>query len=302
MAQNTDGNRTYWQRNRRWIIMSSAILGFIFVMFLVTKRIQVEAGLEAVLVDKPFWTIFGKGGVRPDPLTSGAKWVFYTTDAIAYDVRPKQHTEVFKDEVDGTITSDNIPIDFNAYIKVRPILGMTPRLHSSFGPTWYEQNLKEVFRTAVRDEVSKTPMTALTTRQLNAEGKDILGEIQRDVLKEMRDFVKAKEIDAEVMEVIVGKATPPQSVLISLANTANEQQRAKTEDERAKAEKRRAEAETERAIADNAYRNKVGFDSSQFLQLEIAKKQVEAIQACGKKEACTAIVGALGIQPTIPLK
>lgn len=275
---------------------------FVSTMFLVTKRVQVEAGIEAVLVDKPFWTMFGDGGVRPEPLTAGSKWLFYTTDPVMYDVRPFQHTEKFDDVVDGTITSDNIPIDFSAYIKVRPIPGKTPRLHASFGPTWYPMNLKEVFRTSVRDEVSKTPMTALTTRQLNADGKDILGEIQRVVLGEMREFVKAKGIDAEVMEVIVGKATPPQKVLDSLANTANEQQRSKTEDERTKAEIQRKNAETERANADNAYRNSVGFNSSQFLQLELAKQQVAAIQACGSKANCTAVIGALGVQPTVPLK
>lgn len=275
---------------------------FVFTMHGVTKRVQVEAGIEAVLVDKPFWTMFDEGGVRPESLTAGAKWLFYTTDIVLYDVRPGQRTESFDDVRDGTITSDNIPIDFNAYIKVRPIPGKTPRLHASFGPTWYEHNLKEVFRTSVRDEVSKTPMTALTTRQLNAEGKDILGEIQRVVLGEMREFVKTKNIDVEVMEVIVGKATPPKSVLDALSNTANEQQRSKTEDERTRAEVQRKNAEAERANADNAYRNSVGFNSSQFLQLELAKQQVAAIKACGEKTNCTAVIGQLGVQPTVPLK
>lgn len=284
-------------------IMSAVFLViFVFTMYTVTKRVQVEAGIEAVLVDKPFWTMFDDGGVRPDPLTAGSKWLFYTTDLVMYDVRPDQKTEPFDDVKDGTITSDNIPIDFNAYIKVRPIPGKTPRLHASFGPTWYQMNLKEVFRTSVRNEVSKTPMTALTTRQLNAEEKDILREIQRVVLGEMREFVKTKGIDVEVMEVIVGKATPPKTVLDSLSNTANEQQRSKTEDERARAEIQRKNAETERANADNAYRNSVGFNSSQFLSLELAKQQVAAIKACGEKTNCTAVIGQLGVQPTIPLK
>ncbi len=284
------------------VVASVLLLLFVIVMFAVTKRVQVEAGNEAVLVDKPFWTIFDNGGVRSEPFTTGSKWLFYTTEPIMYDVRPIQHTEPFDDVKDGTITADNIPIDFNAYIKVRPIPGKTPRLHASFGPTWYQMNLKEVFRTSVRDEVSKTSMTALTTRQLNADGKDILGEIQRVVIGEMREFVKTKGIDAEVMEVIVGKATPPQKILDNLADTAAQQQRAKTEDERTKAEIQRKNAETERANADNAYRNNIGFTPSQFLQLEIAKKQIEAIGACGNKANCTAIIGQLGVQPTVPLK
>lgn len=283
---------------------SFLIVGVIFLAlsFFTTKRVQVEAGSEAVLIDKPFFTIFGGGGVRDEPHATGSKWLFYTTDIVAYDIRPVQITESFDDVRDGTITVDNIPIDFSAYIKVRQIAGKTPNLHKSFGPEWYKQNLQQLFRTSVRDEVAKTPMTALTTRQLNKEGKDILGEIQRVVLSEMREFVKAKGIDVEVMEVIVGKATPPEKVLAAIAETASQQQKSKTEDERRKAEINRKGAEIERANADNAYRNSVGFTSVQFLQLEVAKKQVEAIHACGAKASCTAIIGELGKQVTLPIK
>lgn len=284
------------------IVSIVSVIVFVIVMFVVTKRVQVEAGNEAVLVDKPFWTVFDKGGVRPEPLATGSMWMFYTTEVISYDVRPIQYTESFNDEVDGTITAENIPIDFNAYIKVRPIPGKTPRLHASFGPQWYEQNVKEVFRTAVRDEVATSSMTALTTRQFNADGKDILGEIQRKILEKMRGFVAAKEINAEVMEVIVGKATLPKKILDSLADTAAQQQRAKTEDERKKAEVQRKEAEEKRADADNAYRNSIGFTPEQFLQLEIAKTQVQAIEVCGSRANCTALIGQLGIPATVPLK
>lgn len=284
------------------IIAGVLMVVFVAVMYAVTKRVEIGAGTEAVLVDKPFWTMFDSGGVRPEPLAAGSKWLFYTTEPIMYDVRPIQHTEQFDDVRDGTITADNIPIDFNSYIKVRPVPGKTPRLHASFGPKWYEQNLKEIFRTSVRDEVAKATMTALTTRQLNADKKDILGEIQRIVLAEMREFVKTNGIDAEVMEVIIGKATPPAKILDALADTAAQQQRAKTEDEREKAEKRREKAEKSRAAADNAYRNDIGYTSSQYLQLEIAKKQIEAVQACAGKTNCTVIIGELGVQATVPLK
>lgn len=292
----------FWTQYKKRIITTLGFIFFAICMFSVTYRVQVDAGHEAVIVDKPFFTVFSDGGVRPEPHVTGSKWLFYTTDVIMYDIRPIQFTESFDDAKDGTITVDNIPIDFNAYIKVRPIAGKTPKLHSSFGPDVYNQNLKELFRTSVRDEVSKTPMTALTTRQLNKEGKDILGEIQRVVLGEMREFVKANGIDIEIMEVIIGKATPPQKILDALNETAAQQQRAKTEDERRMAEIKRKGAEIERANADNAYRNSVGFSPSQFLQLEVAKKQVEAVQVCGAKANCTAIIGEIASQATIPLK
>lgn len=286
-----------------WAGSACVAIVFAVVMFAVTKRIEISAGHEAVLIDKPFWTMFGEGGMRSEPLQTGSKWLFYTTEEVLYDVRPVQHTEQFDDQKDGTITADNIPIDFNAYIKVRPIQGKTPRLHSSFGPEWYKSNLKEVFRTSVRDEVGKQKMTALTTRQLNADGKEIIGEMQRLVLAEMREFVKVKGIDVEVMEVIIGKATPPAKILEALAETASQQQRFKTETEKARAEGEREKAETARAQADNAYRNSIGYTPSQFLQLEMAKKQVEAAHACAAKGNCTTIVGQLGgAIPAIPMK
>jgi len=288
-------------RHKRKLIVAAVVAVALGTMGTVMNRVQVEAGHEAIMVDKPFFSIFDGGGVRPEPFSTGSTWLFYTTEIIRYDLRPFQHTEKFDDAIDGTITADNIPIDFNAYIKVRPISGKTPRLHASFGPNWYPQNLKEVFRTSVRDEVAKYTMTVLTTRQANAQ-KDVLGDIQRHVIKEMRDFVKDKGIDAEVMEVIVGKVTPPQKILDQLAETANQQQRAQTEIQRTAAEIQRKNAERERANADNEYRNKIGYSVSEFLSLEIAKKQVEALKECGAKASCTAIIGQLGVQATLPLQ
>lgn len=302
MNYGRENQSNFWTQYKKRIISAIAFVLFVTIMVMVTKRVQVEAGFETVIIDKPFFTIFDNGGVRPEPHVTGSKWLFYTTDVVTYDTRPVQKTESFDDVRDGTITVDNIPIDFNAYIKVRPVPGKTPKLHSLFGPDWYTQNLKEMFRTSVRDEVAKTPMTALTTRQLNKEGKDILGEIQRVVLSEMREFVKAKGIDVEVMEVIVGKATPPQTTLDSIRATADQQQRSKMEDERMAAEIRRKGAETQRANADNAYRNSIGFTPEQFLRLEIAKKQVEAVEKCGAKANCTAIIGELAVPATVPLK
>ncbi|OGG59336.1 hypothetical protein A3C89_02410 [Candidatus Kaiserbacteria bacterium RIFCSPHIGHO2_02_FULL_50_50] len=302
MSYSDRNESSFWVSYKKPIIVAWILFFSVIFLLAVLKRVQIEAGHEGVIVDKPFFTFFENGGVRSEPLDAGSKWLFYTSDVIMYDIRPVQHNEAFDDVRDGTITSDNIPIDFNAYIKVRPISGKTPKLHSSFGPHWYEQNIKELFRTSVRDEVSKTSMTALTTRQLNKDGKDILGEIQRVVLGEMREFVKAKSIDVEVMEVIVGKATPPEKVLEAMAETASQQQRSKTENERMAAEINRRGAEVERANADNAYRNSVGFSPEQFLKLEVAKKQVEAVQACAAKANCTTIIGDIGSQATIPLK
>lgn len=281
-------------------IVFSVVVGALTAFFGL-HRVNVEAGQEAVLTDKPF--LIGTGGVQPEALSTGSKWFYWTTTANYYSLLPEQKTETFDDERDGTITSDNIPIDFNAYIKVRVVAGKTPLLHAKFGSNWYVQNLQQVFRTAVRDQVSKATMTSLTTRQLNVEGKEMLEIMQLAVRDEMREFVKKEGIFVEVMEVIIGKATPPKRTLDALAETASQQQRFKTETERARAETEREKAERNRAVADNAYRNSLGYSPEQYLRLELAKKHIEAVQACAGKSNCTIIVGELGgATPTLPLK
>lgn len=281
----------------KWAIMGGFLLGVVSFLLLTLQRVKIDAGFEAVLIDKPFWTAFGKGGVRPEPLTAGAKWLWYTTEVVTVDLRPFQWTERFDDKVDGTITSDNVPIDFNAYIKTRPVDSRTPELVARFGPDWYNKNLKEYFRTEVRDEVVKHPMTALTTRQ------DVLAKVQADVKKSVEDFVKKEELPIVVMEVIIGKAAPPDTIVAALADTAAQQQRAKTEDERAKAEINRKHAEANRAKADNAYREAIGLSPAQFLQLEGYKAYVEAAKQCSNSsKGCTMVVGEPGVIPTIAVR
>lgn len=61
------------------IAVAVALASFFLLLVLspiIVNRVQVEAGTEAVLVDKPFFTMFGDGGVRPEPQTTGPKWLF----------------------------------------------------------------------------------------------------------------------------------------------------------------------------------------------------------------------------------
>ena len=80
------------------------------IIFMATTLLQscssvsVNGGEEAVLVEKPI--IFGKGGVDPEPITSGRTYVAYTTDDVVFNVQPLDYTEEFTD----MMTADNTPI------------------------------------------------------------------------------------------------------------------------------------------------------------------------------------------------
>lgn len=68
--------------------------------------------------------LFGHGGVDPTPATTGRVAVAPTTDVME---------------------------------------GRSPELISRYGPNWYANNVKEAFRTFVREEVQKYQLFELTT-------------------------------------------------------------------------------------------------------------------------------------------
>jgi hypothetical protein len=52
---------------------------------------------------------------------------------------------------------------FDAFLIGTVIEGRSPELISRFGPTWYQNNVNEAFRTFVREEVQQYPLFQLTT-------------------------------------------------------------------------------------------------------------------------------------------
>lgn len=234
------------------------------------QKVNVGPGEEGVIVKKPVFTIFfGNGGVVPEATKTGSEYRALSTDIILVDVIPKQYDEQF----DDMQSKDNIPVDFNAYIKLR--VKNSPMLIEKFGADWYRNNVQEPFRTSIRDECKRRNMTELTV------GEHAVAEIQTGVAASMKTFVEKADIPVEVVSVVVGKISPPEEVLHEIAATGAQQQRAKTEDMRKSAEEMREKAETARAAADNAYRNALGLTPDQFIELE----RIHAFEKIGTKVA-----------------
>ena len=116
----------------------------------------IDAGHEGVLVEQPFF--FGHGGVDPVPSKTGRVMVALTTKVIRVDIRPIQYSEHF-----DIISAENAPVSFDAFLIANVLEGRSPELISRFGPDWYQHNVKEAFRTCVREEVQKYPLFQLTT-------------------------------------------------------------------------------------------------------------------------------------------
>ena len=85
----------------------------------------------------------------------------------------------------------------------------------------------------------------------------------------------------------LGKANPPDSVLTQRVQTAKEQQRQITEQQTQLAEQARKGAETARAEADNAYRQSMGLNAEQFVQLQ----QIQMQRDVCTRNPCTFVAG-----------
>ncbi len=256
--------------------------------FATHHRIKADAWEEIVLVDKTIF--FWKDWIQQVPLTTWSKWVWRSTDWIKVNVRPAQ----FEAKFDDIMTSDNTPVDFSAFIKIKAIEWKTPYLYGKYWNDWYKINIEQYFITELRDEIAKFPMTALTTRQ------ELLNDIQKKVKASIMAFVKANNIPVEIQEVIIGKINPPDQIKTQLSETAAQQQRKKTEIEKTWAEIERKNSETKRAEADNAYRNALWLTPDQFLQNESIKAQKEIAKTLAEaKWNVTVIIWWQWVQPVM---
>ena len=248
--------------------------------------VRPDAGEEAVLIYKPW--IFGHGGIEKAPIETGLTWCVWSTSSEVFNMKPVQLTEEF----DDVITSDNVPVDFHAYISVKLIKGKTPLLYENFGVGWYENNVKEPFRTLLRNYSKRQKLFELTT------DATVLAAGEGYVFDEIKKLIKDKNIPVEVIKVTIGKIAPPADVTKETTQTAAQKQRTRTEVERAKAELARKEAETNSAIADKAYRNEFGMTVEQYLRRLELINQENAINKTNNIQ----IIFNDGAVPMLPLK
>jgi regulator of protease activity HflC (stomatin/prohibitin superfamily) len=246
----------------------------------------IDAGHEGVLVKKPL--LFGHGGVESVPATTGRITVAPTTEVIDVDVRPVQHSEHF-----DIISAENAPLSFDAFLIAHVIEGRSPELISRFGPNWYMNNVKEAFRTYVREEVQKYPLFELTTKPLTR------AKLQDAVEQEVRTkLIEKQAIPIQLNRVVIGSILPPKGVLEQTAETIKQEQRKITMVEFQKAEEAREKAERQRGIADRAYREHLGLSAPEFVDLRRVEVQKEIVQHA--PSALTIIMGMEKIGINLP--
>lgn len=249
----------------------SIYIGLLAIVLSLTScyRVQPNAGEESVLIMQPF--LFGHGGVDDTPISTGASWVAATTDHKEFNITPQTITEEF----DNMIPSDNTPVSFSAYLKVKIIKGETPNLYKNFGEAWYQNSIQATFRTMVREKACVYKMFDLASK------REISAKIEEEIFTQISDYAKKINVPVEIMQVSIGAITPPEQVLAETKVTSAQNQSILTQNARKNAEDARKDAEISKAIADKAYQNQMGMTVDQYLklrELEIEKEKVELIK------------------------
>lgn len=283
-----DDQRTTKPKSRSFMMIIIALVGALVIgvggffltwlFFMHTET--VEPGHELVINDKPYF--FGHEGVRPETVKEGRVLLFATSSVQSINMQPAAVSVA----IDDFSSSDNILLDFETTIQYRYTSAVD--LVVNFGDKWFENNIQRQYLAIVRDAVKKYTMTQMMSDQQTATDMDVF------ITAELQKLVRDSKLPIEILGVSLGRAKPNSTVLNQMNETAAQQQREKTMVAAKKAEDARKEAEGARADADNQYRNKIGLDAAQFIQLEQAKLYSSA---CAKQGA-TCIV-TTGTQPLV---
>lgn len=219
----------------------------------------VDGTEEGVFIKKPLF--FGKGGVEMQALTEGSEWKVFSTDFVTYTNIPVKYTEVF----DDVFCNDNTPMDLSAHITLQLVKGKSPVLHTNYGFNWYDNVVKENFRKTVRNFISTYDMYTLTS------DREVYDAIEVDISQKLgqyfTDISSTKEFPIAIVNVVVDKAKPNNSVMEELNKTATMAQAKLTEIKQQEVEDQRKITEHKRALADMEYRRTMGMSPAEYIQM-----------------------------------
>ena len=228
-----------------------------------------DADEEAVLIYKPWF--FGHGGVDEDAVESGLTWCFWSTHSETFKIVPVKHQV----DMNDLFSDDNTPLDFHTIIITQIEKGKSPMLLQNYGTDWFNTNIYNYYCNLVRDHISQhSPFDLMSNRA-------ILNDIDVKVLQQMKDYIaelsKAKEFPVIIKQVTIGKATPNEEQLAEMNKTAKAVQAKQTQEREVEVQLAREKAERQRAKADKAYREELGLNTQDFINLKwvetIAEKQ-----------------------------
>ena len=280
---------------RRLIRMVRRVIGVLVtpaaLLVMVTScSNSVEQGQSGLAIKNPL--IFGSPGL--EVLPPGRHYLAPTSSFKVYDMRPFKVSESF----DDMITKDNVPVDFSIHLTLKLNPAGVATLFKEFGDEWYNANIKESFRTDVRNACKEFSMQDLTT---DAKVSEYMTSLLQASLSKM---LITKKIPIFLEGIEIGKVNPPNQVIEEIANTAVAQQARATEIQKLEREKAREQTEKQRATSDKAYMQSLAITPEQYIQLreiEIRKEMIEVI----KSKPNVSIIANLGgdrVSPMVQVK
>jgi regulator of protease activity HflC (stomatin/prohibitin superfamily) len=207
---------------------------------------------------------------------TGTQLIAMSTDAVYVDVKPVEYEVKF----DDLMTKDGVPMHFDATVVTQVTDSVT--LVKKFGPKWFENNVDSVFRNLVRQAVRKHGMNEV------AIDTTAIDSIDQEVSQGLTAYITKSGLPVKIVRLTVGKANPPDAIKDQRVETAQQEQRQKTEGMKQAAEVARKQAELARAEADNAYRSQMSLSPEQFVELQRINMMSDV---CTKGHGCTFIVG-----------
>lgn len=245
------------------------LLIVVILLIVLFHRVVTPPSHVTVLVDQPL--LFGHGGVRKEVQTTGTGWYWWTTKAIHVPIYPFKQDEKF----DDLSTRRQSFIDFSSYLKLRIVDPQKMVDKFNYPNKWYDDAIKEQYRTVVRNEAKKHLMEDILTNP------DTLVQMEAQIRNELGQEIKRIGLPVVLEDLSLGRASPNGAVMSEIDNTAAQQQRIKTEQARELAEKSRESAEIARAKADNAYRQNMGLNTAEFVQLSAIRAYSDACKEKG---------------------
>jgi regulator of protease activity HflC (stomatin/prohibitin superfamily) len=237
--------------------------------------------------------LFGSDHV--EMLLPGMHTIAWTTQLENVSVTPYTISENF----DDMRTKDDELVDFSVHLNFKhEDKGLTD-LYSGFGMEWYKNNVKEPFRTSVRNLCKKYTQEQLTSNP------DISVEIAELLRKEVLKMLITKTIPSvNLLGVEVGKVNPPAEVTAQITQTAVQKYRKDTEDAKGIAEESRMEAERKRAEADGIYRRTMGFSNAEYLTDKKIQNEKDIVELSKKNPNMKFLItiGGNGVVPTTPFQ
>ncbi len=157
-----------------------------------------------------FWKPFGLSdiGLHKEPVLSGFYWLYPWNDIYTYSTQ----WNAYKEKVD-VLTNDDLKIDVQAIVIMRPIRDEVYQLHIEVGPEYYRSIVQPEFRASIRNVVSHHQMIQISKNS---------AVLAKDIKSAVIERTKGKHI--EVFDVILDDVEYSPNMLHAIETKLTKQQ------------------------------------------------------------------------------